>query len=155
MPGLSGILIAGAYQRFQIVILPKYELEKVLGLIQQYHISFLYLPPPIVLALAKHPVVQKYDLSSIKWITCGAAPLSSELIDAVWERLTIPVKQAYGLSETAPGTHLQEVLDWAKHKGSVGKLIPNMQGKLINPEGEEVQPGEVTFTRMAELNPVR
>lgn len=57
--------------------------------------------------LAKHPTVASYNLSSLRMITCGAAPLSKELIMAVYNRLSIPTKQAYGLSETTAATHVQ------------------------------------------------
>jgi 4-coumarate--CoA ligase len=50
-------------------------------------------------------MVDNYDLTSIKVFVSAAAPLTKEIILAVWNRLKIPVKQAYGLSETSPGTH--------------------------------------------------
>ena len=63
--------------------------------------------PPILLGLSKAPIVDNYDLSSIKSLMSAAAPLTKEIVHAVWKRLKIPVKQAYGLSETSPGTHVQ------------------------------------------------
>lgn len=107
-------------------------------------ITFAYVPPPIILGFAKHPIVDKYDLSSLKWLNSGAAPLTKELVDGVWERLTIPTKQGYGLSETSPVSHMQSVLEWAKYKGSVGGLMPNMEAKIVDLEGNEVPQGEVS-----------
>ena len=61
----------------QAVILPKFDLEKSCRVIQDYGITYASVPPPVVLALAKHPVVAKYDLSSVKWMNSGAAPLGT------------------------------------------------------------------------------
>lgn len=105
----------------------------------------MFVAPPILLALGKHPVVAKYDLSSLRWINSAAAPLSLELVTAVWERLKIGVKQGYGLSETSPSVTSQLSDEWWKYQGSVGRLLPNMQAKIVNEQGEEVQQGEVCF----------
>lgn len=123
----------------------KFELEHACQQIEKHGITFAYIPPPIVLGLAKSPVVDKYDLSSLKWLNSGAAPLTHELINGVWDRLTIPVKQGYGLSEVSPVSHMQTVLEWAKHKGSVGKLIPSMECRIVDSEGNDVPQGQVSF----------
>ena len=52
-------------------------------------------------------MVDQYDISSVKMITSGAAPLTKELVDAVHKRLNLKINQAYGLSETSPMTHTQ------------------------------------------------
>lgn len=138
------ILHATVHDGYQAVVLAKFELEKFCKLVQDYGITFAYIPPPIVLGLAKHPVVDKYDLSSIKWLNSGAAPLTHELINGLWERLTIPVKQGYGLSEVSPVALLQTVLEWAKYKGSVGTLIPNMTCRIVDLEGNDLPQGQVS-----------
>ncbi|ORY66285.1 putative phenylacetyl-CoA ligase [Pseudomassariella vexata] len=140
--GLTAMVHCTVLEGFQVIVMPKFELERACQLIQKYGITFAYIPPPIILGLAKHPVVDKYDLTSLKWLNSGAAPLTQELQDSVWERLTIPTKQGYGLSETSPTTHLQTVLEWAKHKASVGKLVPNMEAKIVDLEGNELPVGQ-------------
>ncbi|KAH8897179.1 acetyl-CoA synthetase-like protein [Thozetella sp. PMI_491] len=140
--GLNSILLNTAYNHRPVVILPAFDLERALTIIQKYRVSFLYLAPPVILALAKSPLVDKFDVSSVKWINSGAAPLTSELVDAVWNRLTIPVKQGYGLSEASPVTHTQTAFEWAKYKGSIGKLIPNMEAKIVDLEDNEVPTGK-------------
>ena len=87
--------------------MPKFDLEDFCKFIQELKITFAYVVPPIVLLLSKHPLVSNYDLSSIRMMNSGAAPLTRELVDAVHDRLKIPVKQGYGLSETSPTTHTQ------------------------------------------------
>ena len=84
-----------------------FDLPLFCSIIQDYKITYTYLAPPVILHLAKNPIITNYDLSSLKTITSGAAPLTKDLIVAVHERLGIEVKQAYGLSETSPATHMQ------------------------------------------------
>lgn len=84
-----------------------FDLPTFCALIQEHKITYTYVAPPVVLHLAKSPVVAEYDLSSLRMITSGAAPLTKELIYAVHKRLGTEVKQAYGLSETSPVTHMQ------------------------------------------------
>lgn len=125
------------------VTMAKFDFERFCQLIQDHQISFIYVPPPIVLALGKAPVVNKYDMSSIRFINSAAAPLSKDLVDTVWNRLRIGVKQGYGLSETSPTVTKQLMDEWARFQGSVGKLMPNMLAKIIDEEGNEVPTGEV------------
>ena len=85
----------------------KFDIEKFCQNIQRYRITFAHIVPPIVLLLAKHPAVDKYDVSSVRMLNCGAAPLTKDLVKAVYERAKIRVKQGYGLSEASPTTHSQ------------------------------------------------
>jgi acyl-CoA synthetase (AMP-forming)/AMP-acid ligase II len=89
----------------RIVVMSRFELETFLGALQDYGVTYLHLVPPILLALAKHPVVDQYDLSSLDAINSGAAPLGEGLASAVEERLDCIVGQGYGLTETSPVTH--------------------------------------------------
>lgn len=123
-------------------MLERFDLEKALEAIQKYGVTFTYVPPPIILIIGKHPLVDKYDLSTLKVLHSGAAPLTKELTESVWDRLKIPVKQGYGLSEASPITHSQTPDEWAKYIGSVGKLFPNMEAKIVDEDGKEVAEGE-------------
>ncbi|KAK3942750.1 hypothetical protein QBC46DRAFT_457356 [Diplogelasinospora grovesii] len=136
--GLVCCVLMTVYSGWQLVIMPRFDMEKTLATIQKYSITFAYIPPPIVLAFSKHPLVEKYNLSSLKVLHSGAAPLTRELIDAVWERLKIPVKQGFGLSETSPVCTCQTMDEWAKYMTSVGKLFPNMAAKIVAEDGTEV-----------------
>jgi len=130
------------HRGFQLVVMPKFEIENFCQIIQQNRITFSYVVPPVLLLLAKHPIVSKYDLSSLRMVNCGAAPLTRELVDMVNKRFPLPVKQGYGLSETSPTTHVQPWEDWNKTIGSVGKLLPNMTAKYLDADGNEVAPGQ-------------
>jgi 4-coumarate--CoA ligase len=136
------IVHCGVYVGAQVVVLPKFELPKFCQLVQDYKITVAHVVPPIALALAKHPIVSNYNLSSLTKTMSGAAPLTKDLVDAVYSRLKIGIKQGYGLSETSPVTHMQTWDDWSKKIGSVGKLVPNMTAKYIGPDEKEVSIGE-------------
>lgn len=136
------------YAGVKCIVMPRFGLEKACQLIQKYRITFLYVPPPIILALSKDPIVDNYDTASLRWINSAAAPLGKELVSAVWDRLNIGVKQSYGLSETSPGALSQLPDEWRKFEGSVGRLIPNMTAKIVDLEGNEVPRGKVSITKI-------
>jgi 4-coumarate--CoA ligase len=68
------VLHCNAWDGIQSVILERFNMQLFLDTIQKYKITFAYVVPPIVLGLAKDPLVDKYDLSSIKMMNSGAAP---------------------------------------------------------------------------------
>ena len=108
--GLTCLIHQSMYMGLTLTIMPKFDLEKFCSIIQNQKITFSYIVPPVVLLLGKHPIVDKYDLSSLRMLNSGAAPLTRELVDAVYKRLKVPIKQGYGLSETSPTTHTQVYL---------------------------------------------
>lgn len=105
-------------------------------------VKTLNLVPPQVLMLVKSPLVAKYDLSHVRQINVGAAPCSRELIEALLEKYpAIAFRQAYGMSEASPGTHVG-LYDDMVH-GSAGKTLPNQEVRLVDPEtGKDAAPGE-------------
>lgn len=125
-----------------LVILPRFDLETFLRVVESYRVTRAELVPPIVLALAKQPVVDRYDLSSLRIITSGAAPLGRELAQACAERLGCRIKQGFGMTELGGGTFL------APDSGrddpeSVGPALPNVESRIVDTvTGEDVAPGE-------------
>src|SRR5262249_17193754 len=103
--GMLVIMNLGLYLGATVVTMPRFDLEQCLQTLQRYRVSFAPLVPPIVLALAKHPLVDKYDLTSLRTIFSGAAPLGENLAEAARARLGCVVVQGYGLTETSPVTH--------------------------------------------------
>jgi 4-coumarate--CoA ligase len=91
----------------ETIVMPRFDLEKFCSVVQDRGVTFVNVVPPVVLLLGKHPIVDRYDLSSLRMINSGAAPLRKNLVDVVYKRLKIPIKQGYGLSETSPVTHEQ------------------------------------------------
>lgn len=125
------------------VVMSRFNLQQACKVIQDDRLTVLYVPPPIVLALGKDPSVSNYDLSSLRFINSAAAPVSNELVMTVWDRLHIGVKQGWGLSEASPTVTVQSSDEWYRFSGSVGKLVPNMTAKIVDPDGKEVATGEV------------
>ncbi|KAF1973960.1 4-coumarate-CoA ligase-like protein [Bimuria novae-zelandiae CBS 107.79] len=141
--GLTCLIHHSLYSGLQLVVMPRFELEDFCKFIQEFKITFLYVVPPIVVLLGKHPLVSKYDLSTVRMMNSGAAPLTKELVETVYNRLKIPIKQGYGLSETSPTTHTQPWETWDKTIGSVGTLLPYQEAKYMSEDEKELQPGEV------------
>jgi acyl-CoA synthetase (AMP-forming)/AMP-acid ligase II len=129
--GMLVILNLCLYKGITIVTLPRFDLELFLKTLQDYKITRANLVPPIILALAKQPVVDQYDLSSLKIIMSGAAPLGEEVARACAERLGCIVLQGYGLTETSPVTHVNPE-DPARIKlASVGPPIANTECMIV------------------------
>ncbi len=115
-----------------IVTVPRFDLEQCLSIIQERKITRLFAVPPIVLALAKHPLVDNYDLSSLKQVFSGAAPLSAELAQAAAARIDCEVVQGFGMTELSPVSHVT----WPGQfkAGTVGLTIPNTECRIVDPE---------------------
>ncbi|TKA76907.1 hypothetical protein B0A49_02742 [Cryomyces minteri] len=141
--GLTVVIHQCMYSGFRCVVMPKFDIENWCKIVQDHRITFSYVVPPVVLLLSKHPVVKKYDLSSLRMLNSGAAPLTKEIVDAVHSKLNLKVKQGYGLSETSPTTHTQPWELWYSTIGAVGTLLPNQTAKYMSPEEKEVPAGEV------------
>ena len=105
--GLTALIHQTLHRGIELVVLPAFDMEAFLRAIQEHKITFVYVAPPVIVRLARDKMVKSYDLSSVKMITSGAAPLTKELVDTVHGRLDIKINQAYGLSETSPMTHTQ------------------------------------------------
>ncbi|GMF37437.1 unnamed protein product [Phytophthora lilii] len=108
-----------------LLVLPRFEPGSFLRTIEKYKLDVVYVVPPIVQFLAKHRLVDMFDLSSMNRLASGAAPLGGELVDAIRIRLGLPVLQSYGMTEFAGAvTHssLSEFRD-----GASGKLLPNTE----------------------------
>jgi acyl-CoA synthetase (AMP-forming)/AMP-acid ligase II len=136
---MGGALRQGAC----IVSLPRFDLEQVLGVMQEHRIRMANVVPPIILAMAKHPIVAKYDLSHLKYLFSGAAPLGHDLASACEQRLHLTVRQGYGLTETSPVTHYHPMISERVVLDSVGPSAPNTECRIVDSDtGEDVATGE-------------
>ena len=142
--GLLVIMTAALARGAAVVVLPRFDLAQFLGAIQEYGVTFAHLVPPIVIALAKHPMVSEYDLSSLEGINSGAAPLGEDMARKAEERLGCVVAQGYGLTETSPVTHIapNKQPGDASH-ATIGPCLPNTEVRIVDVEtGEDLEPGE-------------
>ncbi len=137
--GMNVLMNGGLSRRAPIITMPRFDLAEFLRIIQDLRASYLYIAPPIAVALAKHPMVDSYDTSSIRVIFSGAAPLDQKLGEAVAARLGCSVRQGYGMSEMSPVSHsIPEDRDDIP-LGTVGFSLPNMECKIMDPAtGAEV-----------------
>lgn len=129
--GMVLIMALVLYKGATIVTMPRFDLEQFLQVIQKYKLSYLSLVPPLVLALAKSPEVDNYDLSSVRMIGSGAAPLGPELEKAVARRLGCIVYQGYGLTEVAGASHVNPPEPQRIKSGSVGPTLPNCMTRVM------------------------
>ncbi|KAJ0173593.1 hypothetical protein K1T71_010742 [Dendrolimus kikuchii] len=117
----------------KIVFLVRFDEEQFLETIQNYKINMMTIVPPLAVFLAKHPLVLKYDLTSLVEVWCGAAPLSTETQKAVSERTGIDfIKQGYGLTEVTMACCVD--LTSGEKVGSCGTPAPGMKVKVIDIE---------------------
>jgi acyl-CoA synthetase (AMP-forming)/AMP-acid ligase II len=141
--GLAVVLNMGLHMGATIVVMPRFDLEQFLAAIQKYRVTLSHIVPPIVLKLAKDPSIENYDLSSLKMIFSGAAPLGPELSRECMERIGCGIRQGYGMTETSPVTHSSPADPTKMRHGSVGTPAPNTECKLIDPAtGKELGPHE-------------
>ncbi|MFC4139636.1 MULTISPECIES: AMP-binding protein [unclassified Microbacterium] len=139
--GMTVLLDFALKQRAGLVTMPKFDLLEFLRIIQEHRTTWVFVAPPIAVALAKHPVVDQYDLSAVKVIFSGAAPLDGALAGAVANRLGCIVVQGYGMTETSPAANIIPVDRTDIDRSSIGPLVPNTEARLVDPEtGSDVTP---------------
>jgi 4-coumarate--CoA ligase len=120
-----------------IVTMPRFDLAQFLQMHQDHGVTRSFVAPPIVVALAKHPMVEEYDLSSVRQVFSGAAPLSAELASEAAGRLGCEVVQGYGMTELSPVSHITPIGGF--YPGSVGVTAPNTETLIVDPlSGEPV-----------------
>jgi acyl-CoA synthetase (AMP-forming)/AMP-acid ligase II len=125
-----------------VVTLPRFDLEQFLGALQTHRVTYASLVPPIVVALAKHPLVGRYDLSHLREIGCGAAPLGAEVMAEAQQRVGCDVRQGFGLTETS-AICLMSPDGGAGPPGTVGKIVPGTELRIVDPLTlQDVAPGE-------------
>eukprot|EP01128_Nolandella_sp_AFSM9_P002067 TRINITY_DN1245_c0_g1_i1.p1 TRINITY_DN1245_c0_g1~~TRINITY_DN1245_c0_g1_i1.p1 ORF type:complete len:685 (+),score=224.45 TRINITY_DN1245_c0_g1_i1:23-2056(+) len=123
--GIILIMNLALMRKIKVVVMPRFDLPTYLKLVQEHKVTHLHVVPPIALALAKHPVIDKFDMSSVRVVFSGAAPLGGAIESALSARLGCVVKQAYGMTELSPGANITPTA--ALRPGSVGLTVPNME----------------------------
>lgn len=135
---LNSVLLCSLRAGAGVLLMHKFEIGALLELIQRHRVSVAAVVPPLVLALAKNPMVVTFDLSSIRMVLSGAAPLGKELEEALRTRVPQAIfGQGYGMTEAGPV--LSMCLAFAKQpfptkSGSCGTVVRNAELKVIDPE---------------------
>jgi acyl-CoA synthetase (AMP-forming)/AMP-acid ligase II/NAD(P)-dependent dehydrogenase (short-subunit alcohol dehydrogenase family) len=125
-----------------VVILPRFELGAFLSAIADHRVTRAEVVPPIVSALANSELVDDYDLSSLRMVTVGAAPLGAGLARDCARRIGCRVKQGYGLTELGGATHVAPD-DGPDRPDSIGPAMPGVECRVVDPETQaDLGPGE-------------
>ena len=141
--GMVVIMNLSLYVGATVVTMPRFDLEQFLQTMEKYRITYANVVPPIVLALAKHPLVDNYDLSLLHTIFSGAAPLGANVVNAACTRLGCEIRQGYGLTETSPVTHAARPGKARLKPAGIGPPIPNTEAKVVDvTTGAELGPNQ-------------
>ena len=129
--GMVVIMNLGLMRGATMVTMPRFELEPFLAALARWPVAVAHVVPPVVIALARHPAVDRYDLRGLRWLFSGAAPLGAELTRAVEARLGVEVRQGYGMTEASPATHITP--PGGAVPGTVGPLLPGTRCRIVDP----------------------
>ncbi len=128
--GMQVLMNCGLRVGATIVTLPRFDLEQFLQMHQVHGITRSFVAPPIVVALAKHPMVDNFDLSSVNQVFSGAAPLSASLALEAGARIGCEVVQGYGMTELSPVSQLTAPGQFKP--GSCGVTTPNTELRIVD-----------------------
>ncbi len=124
-----------------LVTMPRFDLPLFLQISQDYKARRMWVVPPVALALAKHPLVDDYDLSALKEVFIAAAPSGPELSDTIAARLGCTALQGYGMTELSPVSHV--VPRHAPRSGAAGVTAPNTSCRIVHIEtGADLPAGQ-------------
>lgn len=133
----------------EVLMLPSFTMESMLQAVVEHQITDLLLVPPIVIRLVHDSVTSQYDLSHITKFTCGAAPLSGELLQKLQAKFPhTGFKQGYGMTESCSciATHPMDKQSYG-YANRAGTIVANTDVKIINVDsGRELgynEPGEI------------
>ncbi|KAI6239472.1 4-coumarate--CoA ligase 2 [Aphelenchoides fujianensis] len=132
------------------IVMERFQAPLMLSCIEDYKIDTLNVVPSIVTFLLKNDrFIQEFDLSSVRIVLCGSAPISKEQVQTFLSRYPHVTNfvHGYGLTEIVALSHLSPLdlpLDDEKHITSCGKLLPRFECKVVCPDTGELieQPGE-------------
>lgn len=135
------MLIRAAALGETVVLLGKFEFEKMLEAIEKYKVIYMPVAPPLVVAFAKSDLVNKYDLSSLRLLGCGGAPLGKEAAESFKARFpNADISQGYGMTETGGGASRTLGPEETKKYGSAGRLSEDTEAKIVDPDTKEALP---------------
>jgi acyl-CoA synthetase (AMP-forming)/AMP-acid ligase II/enoyl-CoA hydratase/carnithine racemase len=141
--GMTCLVNATMYAGSTVVTMPQYEPEAFLRALQDYKIDTTYVAPPLVLMLAKHPLVERFDLSNLKNVISGAAPMDGALAKACADRIGAVVCQGYGMTEASPVTHGNYIDPEKCRPNTVGVAIANTECRIVDvATGKDLGPNE-------------
>jgi long-chain acyl-CoA synthetase len=152
---IYGIMLVGGglYAGATLVIMEAFDLEQSLTLAQQYGVTLYYAVPPILIALDNYPDLKRFDLSHMRYMMVGAAPMAPDVAQRVQEKSGVRVLQGYGLTEASPVTHLNPVDQGRIKLDSAGLAVPNQEQKIVDLDTGERELGVEEVGELAVKGP--
>lgn len=145
--GQTCVMNATLYAGGTLVLLSRFEPDKVLQAIQRNRVTVLLGVPTMYWYLQHYPGAEKYDWSSLRLCCSGGAALSVDLMKQFEERYGLSIFEGYGLSETSPVASFNVPPSITRGQpprpGSIGQPIYGVQMKIFDQEDGELLPGEV------------
>ncbi|KAK9740106.1 hypothetical protein RND81_03G011700 [Saponaria officinalis] len=129
----TGLLATGA----TIVVLSKFEMNDLFVAISKYNVNYFPLVPPILVAMVNHAdqIKKNYNLSSLRNVLSGGAPLGKEVIEGFVEKFpNVIIMQGYGLTESTAIGASADTLEESRKYGTAGLLSPSIEAKIVDPE---------------------
>ena len=138
---MNGCIGLGATQ----VMMGRFDMELLLGLLSEHHVTRLFTVPPVGIGLTQFPGVADYDLSAVRLGFFGAAPLSADMQTRIQDAVGFPIIQGYGLTETSPFANSDFIEPERARPGSVGPAAPDTEEMVVDLETgtTPVPPGEI------------
>jgi acyl-CoA synthetase (AMP-forming)/AMP-acid ligase II len=132
--GLIVVVANALAQGATVVTMTRFAFEPFLQAMQDHRVTATVIAPPIALGLAHHPAVDAYDLSALRWVGCGAAPLDAVTEETCARRLDCLVGQGYGMSEATAAIAVVPTPEPERIvRGSVGELLPGTEARIADP----------------------
>src|ERR1700730_17886215 len=139
--GLSNVVNGGIHGGITLTLMPRFDADKCLQVIQRDKVTLFLGVPAMFFALLNHPERSTYDLSRLRLCVSGGASIPGEVIKA-WEQSTgTKILEGYGLSETSPTATFNQK-ETGQKVGSIGKPIWGVEVKIFDEDDKEVPQGE-------------
>jgi acyl-CoA synthetase (AMP-forming)/AMP-acid ligase II len=133
--GLIVVVAHALAQGATVVTMSRFAFEPFLQAMQDHRVTATVIAPPIALGLARHPAVDGYDLSALRWVGCGAAPLDARVEETCARRLGCLFGQGYGMSEATATIAVAPIHEPERIvRGSVGQLLPGTTARIVEPD---------------------
>ncbi|CAL4929107.1 unnamed protein product [Urochloa decumbens] len=134
--GLSVITFGQMQRGNTVVVMSRFDMDAVMAAVERYRVTYLFGVPPVMIALAKLGRAGKYDLSSLRFIGSGAAPLGKDVMEVVAKNFPeAAIVQGYGMTETCGIISLEyPEKGQPRQFGSTGSLVSGVEAKIVDIE---------------------